>query len=105
MTNWFKPTYGIDLWENRKTGELVSISGTEDKAWYVVRRTYHRPQWGYAPATVLTKDLSPYFILHQKPVGAYGKASNQTVRATRKWMYGTKGDAARFALEYMRRHE
>lgn len=103
-SNWQRIP-GVYIWKNIKTGSTVGIHGSPDVAWYVVKLTIPKPQYGYSSGTVATRELSPYFVLNKAPVGEYGRSQNQYVRMTKRWRPGTLRDALEFAMRYLRKRE
>lgn len=89
------------IWRNAKNGEFVSVNGSTDQAWYVVKRTKPVPKDG-GMGSVTTEVISPYYLLPTKTVGRMGTESRARVRENENWMNGTFEDALNSAYRYMR---
>ena len=99
----WKRVPGNLIWKNVNTGEFIAIHGSEDEAYYVVKKTAAIPDTTWVTGSVLTKDVSPYFVLRSKPVGEYGRTQNAMVKSYEKWKYGTLDDAIAYAMGVMSR--
>jgi hypothetical protein len=91
------------MWKNMETMEVVSVNGSRDQAWYVVKRTKPVPKEGGFGA-VSTDIISPYYLLPSRPVGQMGEQSRARVRETEVWQNGTFADALNSAFDYMRHY-
>jgi len=91
------------MWKNMETLEVVSVNGSRDQAWYVVKRTRPVPKEGGFGA-VYTETISPYYLLPTKPVGQMGEQSRMRVRESENWQNGTFADALNSAFAYMKHY-
>lgn len=92
----WKQVPDLPIWQNPKTGEYVAVHGSEDAAYFVVRKTTPVEQ-----ERVYTSDVSPYFVLRKTPVGDYGRSQNSLIKTTKNWQYGTVNDAIAWAMGVM----
>lgn len=91
------------MWKNMETLEVVSVNGSRDQAWYVVKRTKPVPKEGGFGA-VTTEIISPYYLLPTRPVGQMGEQSRMRVRENENWQNGTFEDALSQAYSYMKHY-
>ena len=99
----WKRVPGNLIWKNIKTGEFVAIHGSTDEAYYVVKKTAAIPDETWVTGSVLTKEVSPYFVLSSKPIGEYGRTMNIQIKSSKNWQYGTLDDAIAYAMGVMSR--
>jgi hypothetical protein len=98
----WKQIPGMPMWKNLKTGVVISVAGSPDKGWYVVRR--NTPVIAVTSGEMVSQDISPYYIMRDHaPVGEEGALSNIYVRQNHDWQYGSMNDAISFAINYMKR--
>jgi len=88
------------IWRNKNTGIFISVNGTSDQGWYVVKRMNPIPKEG-GFGSVSTEPVSPYYVTSNKPVGYMGTQSNQRVKEEENWRPGTFDDALNAAYRYM----
>lgn len=88
------------IWRNAIDGVFVSVHGSTDQGWYVVRRMIPLPKDG-GMGSVTTEDVSPYYVLRIRPTGMMGEQSNMRIRRNFPWVYGDFQDALNDAYDYM----
>jgi|WetSurMetagenome_2_1015567.scaffolds.fasta_scaffold02632_4 hypothetical protein len=91
------------IWRNKLTGEFISINGTTDLAWYVVKRTVPTKVTKDSIGSVSTVVISPYFMLSSRPVGYVATQNNAYIRDHMNWQPGTFEDALNYAFKYMKK--
>lgn len=104
----WKRIEGQLLWKNQNTGEWVSVSGSEDQAFYVVKHAIPVGEGDIFGRMMNTITVSPYYISqNKKPVGEYGRASQNSVKVYNDWVYSQNPmrEAVNFALKYMNSHK
>ena len=92
------------MWKNMQTLEVVSVNGSTDQSWYVVKRTRPVPKDG-GFGSVTTENISPYYLLSSPTVGQMGAQSRMRVRENENWQNGTFEDALTRAYSYMRQYK
>ena len=92
------------IWKNLTTGEFIAVHGSPDSAAYVVKKTTPTPDPTWVSGTVITKNISPYFVLRSKPIGDFGREKNASIRENENWQYGTLDNALSVARDYMSTH-
>ena len=90
------------IWRNKLTGEFITVNGSTDLGWYVVKRTMPTPVGKSSIGNVSTVAISPYYILPTKPVGELGTANNAYVKENMNWQSGSFNSALNYALKYMK---
>src|SRR5512137_2775506 len=90
------------IWRNKITGEFISVNGSTDLGWYVVKRTMPTPVDPNSVGSVSTEVISPYFMLPTRPVGEVGTMNNAYVKANMNWQPGTFKMALDYAMQYMK---
>ena len=91
----------LPMWRNKLNGVVISVAGSRDLGYYVVKKSSPMPRVGGMGA-ISTEDISPYFVLPTKPVGYEGTLLNQEMKENENWRPGTFRSALFVAMKYMR---